>query len=124
MKTIVIDVQLAPSEYGIDVFKPSDKLHQNGNHYRDERNASRPTALGFSEFPGLKQITKPTLAQLVIKVRREEGFYWVNRHGLGDESGWVVRFWDGVRFSDGKDNEWDESTYTKIDERKIERVPE
>lgn len=124
MKTIVIDVQLAPCEMGFDIFRPSDVLYPHGNHYRDQNDCTRPYAIRYSEFPGLKQITKPTLAQLVIKVEREEGFYWVNRHGLGDESGWVVRFWDGVRFSDGKDNEWDENTYTKIDERKIERVPE
>lgn len=116
MRTIVIDVQLAPCEIGIDIFKPSDKLHQDGSHYRDETNRSRPVAIRCDEFPGTEQITKPTLAQLVIKLPREEGYYWVR-----NKSKWQIALWspskwylacNGIGFDD---NNFDEINETKIE---------
>lgn len=126
MKKIVIDVQLAPCEVGVDIFTPTDRLTKVSNypHYRGEDGSSRAIAMRTEEFPELALVTKPVKATLTIEVPREEGFYWVDRHSDGQEHDWVVRYWNGINFGDGEGGQWGEHVYTIIDERKIERAAE
>lgn len=112
MKEIVIDIQLAPCSSGIDIFKANEELLKSNQCYMNIDGA-RDTAISFDEFPELKQITKPVLAQLVIKVPREEGYYWTKASNT-----WSVRYWNCSMW-DGKYND---NYFAEIDERRIERT--
>lgn len=118
MKTVKIEVQLAPSGRGIDVFG-ADKMLKKAEigSYKDQHGRFRDTSIDIDEFPELKQITKPTFARLIINVPREEGYYWVK---LDDE--WLIREWTGENWMSFHGNNYDEDMYNEIDETKIERV--
>lgn len=120
MRTIVIDVQLAPSTAGVDIFKESEELHKepNQSYYRNGNGDAHPVGIFYSQFPELKQITKPVLAQIVIKLPREAGNYWVKYKGKWKVAQWSPNNWylagNGLSFSD--------SEFDEIDETIIERT--
>jgi len=126
MRTIVIDVQLAPSgngneTKGVDIFKPSEKIKKRTAgtwFYVDENGDARHSIMRTSDHPWLKDIKTPILAQIVIKIPREAGNYWVKYKGKWKVAQWSPNNWylagHGLSFSD--------SEFDEIDETIIERT--
>lgn len=121
MKRIVIDVQLAPCEIGVDIFMPTDRLTKVSDypHYENEDGNCRGVAMRTEEFPELALVTKPVKATLTIEVPREKGYYWVQ---LDEE--WLIREWTGDNWVSFHGNYYSDDMYNAIIETKIERVPE